>query len=227
MLLSRFGWGVPNEVRLFESARNALTLIVEDRLAPYRRGDGGSLPLKEMKYFELPWPEAALRALGSTAVEMRCTLSYFVEPDLHAVARDRIERYPSHRLRFDVKRYGEDHGQARARVNALADETDPVEDTSDDGWVLGPVHRHRGTLHHDIWSGPAHQLVERGGISVLPVRGWWGDTRRFDRDGRSVNFSLLVSIRTPETPGANLFTEVLAQIKPSLLVEAPTAVVGT
>ncbi|QEE39842.1 MULTISPECIES: S8 family peptidase [unclassified Methylobacterium] len=227
MLIGRFGWGVPDETRLFESARNALTLMVEDTLQPYRRGDGSSLPLKEMKYFKLPWPEDALRALGGTQVEMRCTLSYFIEPDLHAVARDQMKRYPSHRLRFDVKRYGEDDAQARARVNTLADESDPVDDTNDDGWVLGSFHRHRGALHHDIWTGPAHQLVERGGISILPVRGWWGDTRRFNRDGRSVNFSLVVSIRTPESGGGDLFTEVVTKIKPANLVETPAAVIVT
>ncbi|WP_264048929.1 hypothetical protein [Methylobacterium flocculans] len=227
MQIGRFGWGVPNETRLFESAGNALTLMLEDSLEPYRRGDGSSLPLKEMKYFKLPWPEDALRALGATQVEMRCTLSYFIEPDLHAVARDRMERYPSHRLRFDVKRYGEDDAQARARVNTQADEGDAVEDTSDDGWILGSFSRHRGTLHHDIWSGPAHRLVERGGLSVLPVRGWWGDTRRFDRDGRSVNFSLVVSIRTPEAGGGDLFTEVVGKIKAANLVETPAAVAVT
>lgn len=223
-LIGRFGWGVPDEARLFASAGNALTLMIEDTLTPYRRGEGSSLPLNEMKYFKLPWPEETLRGLGAVRVEMRCTLSYFVEPDLHAVARDRMERYPSHRLRFDVKRYGEDDAQAQARVNALADEGDPTEDTSDDGWVLGAAGRHRGTLHHDMWSGPAHRLVERGGISILPVRGWWGDTRRFERDDRSVHFSLVVSIRTPEDEGGDLFTEVVGKIRSANLVEAPAAV---
>lgn len=224
MLIARFGWGVPDEARLFASAANALTLIVEDALRPYRR-DGSNLPLREMKYFELPWPVDALRALGGTRVEMRCTLSYFVEPDPHANARDRNERYPSHRLRYDVKRYGEGHDQARARVNALAEAGDPVDDTSDDGWTLGTLGRNRGTLHHDVWHGPAHQLVERGGVSVLPVRGWWGDTVTFDRYDRSVNFSLVVSIRTPEAGSGDLVAEVVAAINPSLLVEPVSAAV--
>jgi hypothetical protein len=120
MLISRFGWGIPDEVRLFESAANALTLIAEDTLRPYQGETGSNLPLREMKYFRLPWPKASLRDFGATNIEMRCTLSYFVEPDPHAAARDRIERYPSHRLRFDVRRFGESHAQAQARVNELA-----------------------------------------------------------------------------------------------------------
>jgi Subtilase family len=227
VLISRFGWGKPDEVRLFESASNALTLIAEDTLTPYRADTGSSLPLREMKYFELPWPKASLRALGATHVEMRCTLSYFVEPDPHAAARDRIERYPSHRLRFDVKRFGENHAQAQARVNELAPGVGSVPYTSDDNWILGATNRHRGTLHHDVWQGPAHQLVERDGISVLPVRGWWGDARSFDRYGRKINFTLVVSIRTPEAGGGDLFAEVIAAINPSVLVEAPAVPVQT
>ncbi|WP_408902609.1 S8 family peptidase [Methylobacterium radiotolerans] len=226
-LLGRFGWGVPDERRLFESARNALTLMVEDTIEPYRHAGGGNIPLKEMKYFQLPWPKEALRALGRTRVEMRCTLSYFIEPDPHAAARDRIERYPSHRLKFDVKRYGEDHDQARARVNVLAEGGDASDATSDDGWFLGPASRNRGTLHHDIWTGPAFRLGDRDGISVLPVRGWWGDTTTFERYDRRVNFSLVVTIRTPDTDGVDLFAEVAAAINPSLLVEPVRATVQT
>ncbi len=164
---------------------SALTLMVEDTLEPIDAGRVGT-PLKEMKYFKLPWPEDALRALGASPVEMRCTLSYFVEPDLHAVARDRMERYPSHRLRFDVKRTARtDDAQAQARVNALADEGDPVEGHERRRLGVGGGWPAQRTLHHDIWRGPALRLVERGGISVLPVRGWWGDTRSFGRDGRS------------------------------------------
>jgi Subtilase family len=227
ILISRFGWGKPDEARLFESASHALTLIAEDTLRPYRSDSGSSLPLREMKYFKLPWPKASLRALGATNIEMRCTLSYFVEPDPHAADRDRIERYPSHRLRFDVKRFGESDAQAQARVNELAPAANPAASTSDDGWVLGVVNRHRGTLHHDVWRGPAHQLVERDGISVHPVRGWWGDTRSFERYDREVNFSLVVSIRTPEAGAGDLFAEAAAAVNTSLLVEARAALVQT
>lgn len=227
ILLQRFGWGVPNEQRLFESARNALTLMIEDTLEPYRHAGGSSLPLKEMKYFRLPWPEDALRVLGRVRVEMRCTLSYFVEPDPHAAARDRFERYASHRLKFDMKRYGEDHDAACARVNVMVEGGESTEEAGDDGWLLGAINRHRGTLHHDVWKGPAYELVERDGISILPVRGWWGDSPSFERYGRRVNFSLVVTVRTPETDGVDLFAEVAAAINPSLLVEPIRTTVRT
>lgn len=227
-LIERFGWGIPDEGRLFQSAGNALTLMIEDTLVPYRSPTkSGAPPLKEMKYFELPWPEESLRALGGKQVEMRCTLSYFVEPDAHAPARDRMERYASHRLKFEVKRYREGHAQARARYNALSTADAGYENATDDGWLLGSNNRHKGTLHHDVWKGPAFVLVERGGISVLPVRGWWGDTTSFGRLEKPVHFSLVVTIRTPATDGIDLVVEAAAAVNPANWVETPVAVART
>ncbi|MFC5508601.1 S8 family peptidase [Bosea massiliensis] len=226
LLLSRFGWGVPNEERLFHSARNALTLIAEDTLIPY--AEGASAPrLKEMKYFKLPWPSDVLRSLQNTEVEMRVTLSFFVDPDPHAVSRDRIESYPSHRLRFDLRRYGESHETTQRRANELALGGDFSSPAVDSGWMLGFGARQRGTLHHDVWQGPAYQLVDRDGIVVAPVRGWWGDTATFDKTDVPVRFSLIVSIRTPEAKPGDLWTEVSAKVPTRVRVETPAIAIDT
>lgn len=214
-ILACYGWGVPNEEKLFESAGNALTMIIEDHITPYEQGPSG-IRLKEMKYFKLPWPSDLLRSLGQMEVELRCTLSYFVEPDLHAVSRSRLDRYASHRLKFDVKRFDEGHVAAQRRFNSLAAADDST--AANDGWTVGKL-GHRGTVHHDIWKGPAFKLAERDGISVAPVRGWWGDLKRTD----SVRFTLIVSIRTPAIEG-DIFAESLARTPPNLLVEMPTVV---
>ena len=226
LLLSRFGWGIPNEERLFYSARNALTLIAEDTIIPYT--EGVSAPrLKEMKYFRLPWPSSVLRSLQSTEVEMRVTLSYFVDPDPHAVSRDRIESYPSHRLRFDLRRYGESHASTQRRANELAEGAGAGSPAIDSGWTMGFGARQRGTLHHDIWHGPAYQLVDRDGISVSPVRGWWGETAAFDKLDVPVHFSLIVSIRTPAERAGDLWTEVTSKVPARIRVETPAIVIQT
>ena len=226
LLLGRFGWGIPNEERLFYSARNALTLIAEDTIIPY--AEGASAPkLKEMKYFKLPWPSSVLRGLQSTEVEMRVTLSYFVDPDPHAVSRDRIENYPSHRLRFDLRRYGESHATTQRRANELAEGGDASSSAVDSGWILGFGARQRGTLHNDIWRGPAYQLVDRDGISVAPVRGWWGDTATFDKMDVPVRFSLIVSIRTPEEKAGDLWTEVSSKVPTRIRIESPAVAIET
>ncbi len=225
-ILQCYGWGVPNEERLFRSAGDALTLIAEDYLQPYRNVQG-KVTLKEMKYFKLPWPTEILRQLNQEEVEMRCTLSYFTEPDPHAASRSRWDRYPSHRLRFAVKLPDDTHLEAQARVNQLANEED-VEDLEDDGafglsdgsdkgWTLGDRRRRRGTIHHDIWTGKAFELQKRDGVSVFPVRGWWGDRKDSELHNRAVRFSLIVSIRTRRSD-VDLYALAKTKVKPENLV---------
>lgn len=220
--LDCFGWGVPDEERLFWSADNALTLIAEDELRPYKQEEGRSVTLKEMKSFRLPWPDAALRALGATQVELRCTLSYFVQPDLHSAGLERWQFYPSHGLKFDFQRFEESEERAQRRVNRAVISNE--QQGSDDRWLLGRDRRVRGTLHHDIWQGPAYQLVGRRMINVTPVRGWWATSSTIEPAEVPVRFSLIVSIRTPETAN-DLVADVRAAIPARLLVDVPSIVV--
>lgn len=224
-MLQCYGWGIPDEERIFRSAGDALTLVIEDALEPYREGSGGATVLKEMKYFRLPWPRASLQSLGQQQVEVRCTLSYFAEPDPHATSRSRLDRYASHRLRFSLKAAGDSHLEAQQRVNILAGEED-VEDFEDEdvgygiigtgqqlGWLLGDRARRRGTIHHDIWTGPASELADRDGVSVFPVKGWWADRRSDEYRDVPVAFTLVVSIRTTDTE-VDLYADANAKVKP-------------
>jgi len=226
-VLSCYGWGVPNEARLFTSASNVLTLVMEDELKPYRKVES-RIALNEMKYFKLPWPTEALASLRNEEVEMRCTLSYFADPDPLADSRDRRERYASHALRFDLKRAGESDERAQLRVNELAevDADDlPSGTTLDQGWIVGFQRRRLGSVHHDIWRGRAHQLAQRDGISVFPVKGWWSDRARGGYDGRKVRFSLIVSIRTRASSlDLDLVLEAAGKVPAGLLVEALASV---
>ena len=79
-LVRRYGYGVPNLVRALLSTRNDLTLMVEDELQPFRH-EQGSVKTRDMKLHRLPWPREQLSALGAAPVELRATLSYFVEPN--------------------------------------------------------------------------------------------------------------------------------------------------
>ena len=222
--LDCFGWGIPDEERVFWSADNALTLIVEDELRPYKREVGAGVTLKEMKSFRLPWPDRALAAIGSQEVEIRCTLSYFVQPDLHSAGLERWQLYPSHRLQFDFQHFGESEARAERRVNKAVTTFDPAGE--DDGWMLkGGTRgrRARGTLHQDIWHGPAYRLVERRMINVTPIRGWWANSSLIEPADVPVRFSLIVSIRTPQTDN-DLVTEVRSLIPANLLVDLPSLV---
>ena len=83
--------------------------------------------MREMHLHSLPWPQEALMNLGETPVEMRVTLSYFIEPSPGIVERGAggRYRYESHGLRFDVKRPEEKPDDFRARINQrVRDEED-------------------------------------------------------------------------------------------------------
>lgn len=220
-MLDCFGWGVPNEERLFWSAENALTLISEDELRPYKKEEGKNVTLKEMKSVRLPWPDAALRALAATEIELRCTLSYFIQPDLHSAGLDRQQYYPSHGLKFDFQRFDESEERALKRVNKAIISHDPQ--GSDEGWDLGRENRARGTLHHDIWRGPAYQLVDRQMITVTPMRGWWAANAGLEVADVPIRYSLIVSIRTPQTAN-DLVAEVRSLIPANLLVDVPSVI---
>ena len=66
--------------RAILSAANDLTLIAEDELQPFWKGDG-SIKTRHMNLHEFPWPRTELEQLGETQVELRVTLSYYIEPN--------------------------------------------------------------------------------------------------------------------------------------------------
>jgi hypothetical protein len=167
-----------------------------------------------MNMHRLPWPLTELEALGETPVEMRVTLSYFIEPNPSERGFRSRYRYESHGLRFDVKRAHESERDFRARINAAA--RDEEEGTrrgggGDDGWVIGTTHRHKGSLHSDIWRGTAVDLASRGVLAVYPALGWWKTRPRLERYDNEARYTLIVSIRAPQVE-VDLYTPIANQI---------------
>ena len=115
-LLRRFGYGVPRLDHALLSALNDVTIVSEESLRPLRL-DGSSIKSQNMNLHQLPWPREQLEALGTTQVRLRVTLSYFVEPNPGERGWQGRYRYPSHSLRFALKRGLENLPQFRARIN--------------------------------------------------------------------------------------------------------------
>lgn len=211
-LLQRFGFGKPDRDRALHSLDNALTMIVQDEIQTYRRGAGNSIALGEMKWHDLPWPREALEELGPEEVRLRVTLSYFVEPNPSRSTRQQANRYPSAKLRFFLKGIEDETPErAIARVNQLARDEDYERDDpdEDDRFTIGPTNARRGSLHQDVWTGPASDLLLKDGIGVLPAKGWWGDRKRGNRWLRKLPYSLVVSIETSEVDvDAQIYQEV-------------------
>jgi hypothetical protein len=213
-LVRHCGFGVLDLDRAQWSASNSLSMVIQTSLHPFKRVEGKPPALRDMNLHRLPWPLTELEALGETPVEMRVTLSYFIEPNPSERGFRSRYRYESHGLRFDVKRAHESERDFRARINAAA--RDEEEGTrrgggGDDGWVIGTTHRHKGSLHSDIWRGTAVDLASRGVLAVYPALGWWKTRPRLERYDNEARYTLIVSIRAPQVE-VDLYTPIANQI---------------
>ena len=207
-LLRRYGWGVPDLGRALRSAANDATLMIEDVLLPFRR-ENSVIKTRDMHLHRLPWPKAELLALGEVTVELRVTLSYFVEPNPGERGWTRRHRYASHGLRFAVKRSLETVDQFRQRINRAAEAEEEGEvgaAAGGDDWLLNTI-RDRGSIHSDVWRGSAAALAERDSIGVFPIGGWWKEKPALQRWDRAARYALLVSIRAPEVE-VDLYTPI-------------------
>jgi len=214
--LRRYGYGVPALNRALKSTKSDLTLIIEDVLQPFHL-DKDKIKTRHMNFHELPWPSAKLEELGEVDVELKVTLSYFIEPNPGERGGGRNHQYASHRLRFDVKRPLESDNKFKRRINNAAKKEEengsasssPTND-GDNNWFIGQKNRNHGSIHSDVWHGSAADLAQRGAISICPVGGWWKENKTLERWEETVRYSLIVSIRVPSvevdiyTPVENL-----------------------
>jgi hypothetical protein len=213
-LVRRYGFGVPTIDRVLRSASSSVTLIAQAEIQPFEQEGSSSARLREMHLHEIPWPMEQLHDLGEIPVRMRVTLSYFIEPNPSSRGWRGRYVYPSHGLRFDIRRPLETTDEFRRRLNRLAEleegETQGGQ-APEPGWVVGPTGRSKGSLHADLWMGTATELANSGVLGVYPVGGWWKNNARGDRNEIPVRYGLLVSLFTPETE-VDLYTPIAAQI---------------
>ena len=219
-LLRRCGFGVPDLDRALWSVGNSLTMVVEERLHPFKREPGKLPTFRDMHFHDLPWPHDVLEDLGETPVEMRITLSSFIEPNPSRRGVRSRYRYESHGLRFDVKRPTESTEEFQKRINLAArDEEEGIRYSGNDpSWLIGSQGRHRGSLHSDIWRGTAAELASRGNIAVYPSTGWWKTRHLLEKYDQVARYALVVSIKAPEVD-VDLYTEIENLITTPVKVE--------
>jgi hypothetical protein len=189
--------------------------MVEDRLTPFSKEGSAQPKTRDMKVHQLPWPNEMLTQLGEAHVELRVTLSYFIEPNPGERGWTRRHRYASHGLRFAVKKSTESLDDFRARVNDAARDEEEGEvgggGAGGDEWLLGPKFRDQGSLHSDFWSGTAADLAQRDAIGVFPVGGWWKEKPYLEKWDTEARYALIVTIRAPEIE-VDIYTPVEAKI---------------
>jgi len=197
-LIRRYGFGVPDLTRAIRSLSNDVTIVIEGTMQPYD-GSDGTIKTKDMMLHDLPWPSEALEPLGQQLVQMKVTLSYFIEPNPGERGWTKRHRYSSHGLRFAVKRSEETLDAFRSRINrdARDDDESHAANGADTGWFFGQRLRNRGSLHSDIWEGTAADLASRHAIAVYPTGGWWREKPALQRADRQVRYALIVNLRAP------------------------------
>ena len=192
-LLRRYGFGVPSLARALGSLNNDVTMVVENGMQPFKT-IGSKIETKDMVLHELPWPTEELEAFGETQVQLRITLSYFIEPNPGERGQTRRHSYASHGLRFALKPGDERADVFLRRINAAAGPRPPARAAGDAGWTLGPVLRNRGSLHADIWEGNAVELSQRDAIAISPTGGWWRENTGQRRGDTAVRVPIHMAI---------------------------------
>ena len=211
--LRTFGYGCADLQRSASSQRREPTLIAQDTITPYVERDN-SVALGNLNIHALPWPQDKLLELGGARVELRVTLSYFIEPNPARRGWQSNFRYQSHGLRFAIKAASETLATFTQRINKLEREAEQnhMTDADLDGWTLGPNLRSRGSLHSDIWSGNATALAAKSHIAVFPVGGWWKDWKGSRRAGQDVRYSLVVTLHVLGDLDVDIYTPIANQI---------------
>ena len=222
-LVRRFGYGVPDYERATASARDSLALFAQTEIQPFRAAGGRKFG--DCHYYDLPIPRRMLEELYNEEVELKITLSYFIEPNPGLAANIEPQRYQSHGLRFDLRRKNESADTFRQRVNASEREDwriGPKAPEDDGRWVLGPMSVSAGSVHCDVWSGPAIELLDRDTLCVKPVVGWCRERASRDICDKIRRYALIVTLKA-KNQDIDIYTPISTLIGVPIPVEIETA----
>jgi len=222
-LLRICGYGVPNIERALYSASNSLTLIAQVEIQPFEL-QGNEAKTKDMHFYKLPWPTEVLLDMKDAPVQMRITLSYFVEPGPGEIGWKDRYRYASFALRFDINSPGESAEEFKKRINKAARDEDeglPKTSSASSHRLIGQA-RDKGSIHSDIWKGTAAELASSNFIAVSPRIGWWRERKHLGKCDSQARYTLIVSITTP-VQEVDIYTPVAQQVG----IGVPVQIVGT
>jgi len=210
-VVRRFGYGVADFDRATASAQDHLALIAQSEIQPFRLK--GQRRFNECHYYDLPLPSEVLEDLNNEIVQLKVTLSYFVDPNPGFSANVDPQRYQSHGLRFDLRRRGELLDDFYKRVNAAEREQGRsfVSQPDDNKWMLGPNSISAGSLHCDVWTGPAVDLLGRDKLCIKPVMGWWRSRAAKEIVNSSTRYALVVTLKASKAD-VDLYTPIKASI---------------
>jgi len=211
-LLRTFGYGVPILENALHSAGNALTLIAENNIQPYRL-EGDSVRYNEYHLYSIPWPtDILLDYLTDADVKLKVTLSYFIDPNPGNRRYANNFHYHSHSLDFKVIKPAEDLRTFRRRISAAVEgEENPDYIGSDEPWSLNERIRGKGSIKKDFLISSGADLAKRNVLAIYPKAGWYKTRKKLGKYNSVVRYSLIVSIET-EKLDINIYTPVANQL---------------
>lgn len=218
-LLKICGYGIPNLKRALECFNNSVNLIVQDEIQPFVKKDSGSITYNEMKLIDLPWAKEQLMRLGSTPVQLKVTLSYYIEPSPGNRGWKEKYTYSSFGLRFELKTEHESEEDFIKRIDfAMQEENDSRTSGNESIWYLGKNNRNKGSIHSDFTvDTTAIQIAEIDKIAIVPKIGWWKNRQNMERYNNKARYSLIVTISTPITD-IDLYTPIITKIENAVQV---------
>lgn len=222
-LLRTYGYGLIQQGKSISSAYSRPTMVIQKALRPFVK-DGASIKMGNLHLQDLPWPADELLALGGAEVQLKVTLSYFIEPNPGKRGWASRYRYQSHGLRFAVKASTETEDAFVARINMLErdGEGEAHNDADVRNWLFGPKVRSRGSIHSDTWVGTAASLATKSQIAVYPVGGWWKDWKDIGRYAEEARYALVVSLVLAEGADVDIYTPIALKIATPVAVPIPS-----
>lgn len=211
-LLRTVGYGVPILEKALHSSTNALTLIAERSIKPYRL-DGSNVKYDQYHFYELPWPKDVLQStnLVDKDVTLTLTLSYYIEPNPGAKRYSSSYYYHSHDLDFAVIKPEEDKDTFKKRISKAARDEGERVPTESEPWTLKRV-RSKGSIQKDFITMSGAEMATRNMIAIFPKNGWYRSRKKLGKYNSIVRYSLIISLETPEQ-NVDLYTPVLHQIQ--------------
>lgn len=213
VLLRTCGYGIPNLERAVSCKNNYVNMIIEEELQPFDYDN--RVVTNELHIHKLPWPKEVLESLGDEEVELRVTLSYYIEPSPGHIGWKDKYTYQSCGLRFELKNSMESLDDFKKRINEIARAEDPNwrnELVKSASWYLGTNNRNVGSIHSDFMCVPAVNLSNANDIAVYPVGGWWKNRKRLKRYYDKIRYSLIISLSTKETE-VDFYTPIVTEIQ--------------
>lgn len=195
-MLRTVGYGVPNLDIALNSNKNKVMLIVEREIVPLVKNNS-SIQFNEMHLHDIPFPKNLKDLVNENPAinsKLKVTLSYFIEPNPSTKIASNKYSYRSVGLIFKVKSSLQTDRNFFASINDLENYSGyEGSDNSNEGWALNNDLRRLGSVHSDVWEGSIADLVNMNKIAILPIFGWWKNTKS-EIDEFKVRYSLVISL---------------------------------